>query len=246
MSDKINDIIYGRNPVLEAIRQEMPIEKILLMTQGDRTFESELRGLIRGKNIELQFVPRQKLNKYTAFNHQGVVAVITNFQYATLESMINNMLNEMPLLILLDQLTDVRNFGAIARTALLMNCHGIIIPASGSVSVTEDAMKASAGALARLPVAKISHWDQCADTLGHAGIHIMVAAGNASKSLPEMDFNVPVAIAMGSENKGVSRSLSSRADGLFSIPQNKLLDSYNVSVAAGIALYQVYLSRNQS
>jgi 23S rRNA (guanosine2251-2'-O)-methyltransferase len=244
MTDKINEIIYGRNPVLEAIRQEMPIEKILLATQGEKSFESEVRTLIKGKNIELQFAPRQRLNKYTTSNHQGIVAIITNFTYYTVEELLQHTGKDLPLILLLDHLTDVRNFGAIARSALLLGCNGIIIPSVGSVSVTEDAMKASAGALTQLSVARISNWDDCADKLGSAGIHILASSGKAKKELPEVDFKMPVAIAMGSENKGISRSLESRADGIFKIPQNNLLDSYNVSVAAGIILYQVYVSRN--
>ncbi|HQW10741.1 MAG TPA: 23S rRNA (guanosine(2251)-2'-O)-methyltransferase RlmB [Saprospiraceae bacterium] len=243
MSNELQKIIFGRNPVLEAIKSNLAIEKILISTTGDRVFEKEIRTHLYGKEIELQFVPKERLNKYTASNHQGVVAIINEYVYAQLDEIISGV-KENALFLLLDQLTDIRNFGAIARSALIGGCDGIIIPASHSVKVTEDAMKSSAGALARIPVCKVNSLHEAADMLGSAGISLFAAAGEADKKLYELSFNQPCAIVLGSEKSGVSKNLLSRADEQFSIPQNDLLDSYNVSVSAGIILYQVYLSRN--
>lgn len=237
--------IYGRQPVLEALGQNLQIEKIFLLAGGDREFEKEVRNAIKNKEIDLAYVPREKLNRLTAGNHQGILAVVNSYEYLTMDEILQKIKinNEVPFLFMLDQMTDVRNFGAIARSALLGGCQGIIIPASNSVSVTSDAMKASAGALAQIPVCKVSNLSDAADHLAQQDIMIFASSMEGSKMLHEIELEVPCCVVMGSEKLGVSKAILSRADVQFSIPQNDLLDSYNVSVAAGIVVYQSILKR---
>ncbi|MCO6461038.1 MAG: 23S rRNA (guanosine(2251)-2'-O)-methyltransferase RlmB [Saprospiraceae bacterium] len=246
MNNQSTSYIYGRQPVLEALKSKNSIEKIFLLSGGDRDFEKEIRNVIKSRNIDLAYVPREKLNRLVNGNHQGVVAYINDFEYSDLDHILQKIkaANQVPFLIMLDQMTDVRNFGAIARSALLGGCHGIIIPASNSVSVTSDAMKASAGALAHIPVCKVNSLADAADHLAEQGIQLFVSGMNKSVYLHELNLNEACCIVMGSEKTGVSRPLESRADAIFSIPQNDKLDSYNVSVACGIIIYQTILKRN--
>lgn len=243
MEEKLQSFIFGKNPVLEAVSAGNSIEKILISTTGEKQFEHELRAAIKDRSIELQFVPKERLNRYTHANHQGVIAIVNHYQYASFDEMIYEP-KENLLLLILDQITDVRNFGGIARSALIGGCDGIIIPAHHSVNVTEDAMKASAGALAKIKVAKVNVLNDCADALANAGVNIFASSMQGKTMLQEINFNDPCAVVLGSEKSGVSKGLLSRADSLFRIPQNNLLDSYNVSVSAGIIFYQIYLSRN--
>lgn len=246
MDQQITTFIYGRQPVIEALSQNLQIEKIFLLAGGDREFEKEIRNAIKNKNIDLAYVPREKLNRLTTSNHQGVLAVVNEYEYITLDEILQKVKikNEVPFLFMLDQMTDVRNFGAIARSALLGGCHGIIIPSSNSVSVTSDAMKASAGALAQMPVCKMPALSDAADHLAQQDIMIYASSMEGSKMLHEIALDEPCCVVMGSEKLGVSKAILSRSDVEFKIPQNDLIDSYNVSVAAGIVVYQTILKRS--
>jgi len=245
MNSGSSSYIYGRQPTIVALSQKISIERIFLLSGGDREFEKEIRNLIKGRNIEISYVPREKLNRLTSGNHQGVVAYVNDYEYYSLDDLLQNIRskNETPFIFMLDQLTDVRNFGAIARSALLGGCHGIIIPSQNSVSVTSDAMKASAGALARLPVCKTTSLPEAADHLAQQGIQLFVSGMDHTTYLHQLPLEEPCCIVMGSEKTGVSKAIESRADQLFSIPQNDLLDSFNVSVASGIVVYQTMLRR---
>ncbi len=245
MEQQITSFIYGRQPVIEALTQNLQIEKIFLLAGGDREFEKEIRNAIKSKNIDLSYVPREKLNRLTNSNHQGVLAVVNEFVYITIDEILQKVKikNEVPFLFILDQMTDVRNFGAIARSALLGGCQGIIIPSANSVSVTSDAMKASAGALAQIPVCKMQNLSDAADHLAQQEIMIYASSMDGSKMLHEIALHEPCCVVMGSEKLGVSKAILSRSDVTFKIPQNGLIDSYNVSVAAGIVVYQTILKR---
>lgn len=237
--------IYGRQPVIEAIKSGQPIEKIFLLSGGEREFEREIRDGIKGLNIDLAYVPKEKLNRLVHGNHQGVVAYINDYSYVTLDKLLHQIKtkNEPAFLMMLDQITDVRNFGAISRSALLGGCHGIIIPSHNSVSVTSDAIKASAGALTRIAVCKVNSLPEAADHLAQQGIQLFASGMGNSVLLHQLPLDEACCIVMGSEKSGVSKALESRADKIFSIPQNELLDSYNVSVATGIVVYQTILKR---
>ena len=245
MEKQYTSYIYGRQPVLESLEQNVQIEKIFLLAGGDRDFEKEVRNAIKSKNIDLAYVPREKLNRLVSGNHQGIAAVVNEYEYATLDEILEKIKSskETPFLFMLDQMTDVRNFGAIARSALLGGCQGIIIPSFNSVSVTSDAMKASAGALAQIPVCKVQNLSDAADHLAQQDIMIYASGMEGKKMLHELALAEPCCVVMGSEKLGVSKALMSRADIEFTIPQNDLLDSYNVSVAAGIVVYQTILKR---
>ncbi len=245
--DKQNtSYIYGRQPVIEALKAKTSIEKIFLLSGGDRDFEKEIRDLIKSKNIDLAYVPREKLNRLVSGNHQGIVAYINDYKYFDLDTILQKIKqsNEVPFLIMLDHMTDVRNFGAIARSALLGGCQGIIIPNQNSVSVTSDAIKASAGALTHLPICKVTSLAEAADHLAEQGIQLFVTGMNKDVYLHQLDLQEGCCVVLGSEKLGVSKQVESRADQVFSIPQNDRLDSYNVSVACGIITYQLILKRN--
>ena len=237
------NVVYGRMPVLEALKNQSPVEKIYILAGMERDFINEIKAASNG--IKLDFVPKEKLNKLTHYNHQGVVAIINHYDYADLESVIQECRTneEKIFLILLDQITDVRNFGAISRSALLTGCHGVIIPASKSVTVNEDAIKASAGALFSQPVVKVHSISSCLEVLGQYGIKLLVADGSANKMVYELPFGDDICIVLGSEGKGVSKNIIFQADDVFKIPQNDKLDSYNVSVSAGIICYEIYKQR---
>lgn len=245
MEKQYTTYIYGRQPVLESLAKNVQIEKIFLLAGGDRDFEKEVRTAIKSKNIDLAYVPREKLNRLVTGNHQGIAAVVNEYEYATLDDILAKVKasKEAPFLFMLDQMTDVRNFGAIARSALLGGCQGIIIPSFNSVSVTSDAMKASAGALAQIPVCKVQNLSDAADHLAQQDIMIYASGMDGKKMLHELPLNEACCIVMGSEKLGVSKAIISRSDVEFTIPQNDLLDSYNVSVAAGIVVYQTILKR---
>lgn len=245
MTNNLIQQIYGRQPVLEAIKSGLRVEKIFLMSGSAGDFEKEIRSAIVGKDITLVYVPREKLNRMTKSNHQGVIAILNNFEYIAIDDLLQKIkvTGTPPLLLMLDQITDVRNFGAIARSALITGCHGIIIQAQQSVSVTDDAMKASAGALAILPVCKVNSLADCADHLAQQDIMLFASDAQGNLPLHELALNEPCCIVMGSENTGVSKAILGRSDQTFFIPQNNQIDSFNVSVAAGIILYQSMLTR---
>lgn len=238
-------LIYGKHPVLEALKENRPFEK--LMVQRPAT-SPELRTIVSlaGKqNIIVQFVPVQKLNAITRKNHQGVVGFASVIPYYQVDDILAKVYEEgrTPLFMVLDQVTDVRNFGAIARTAECCGVDALIVPAKGSALLSADAMKASAGALNRIPVCKVRFLAEVLQMFKTNGIQILTADLKADKMLYDCDMTVPLAIVMGSEEKGVSQKLTDLADQPFIIPMMGNFDSFNVSVSAGIILYETVRQR---
>ncbi len=238
-------MIFGRHPVLDAIKTGTPIDKLLLQ-QGIRgDFEREIRYLSKQNNIPLQVIPKERLQKYTSGNHQGIVGILSFLTYYKLEDVLPTIYekSENPLFLLLDGVTDVRNFGAIARSAELCGVHAIVIPQKGSAQVTADAIKTSAGALTNIAVCREKTISGAIDFLVMNGIAVYVSSLGASQQLHEIDFTEPTAIVMGSEGDGVSQSILKKIDSHFIIPQVGTTDSFNVSVATGIILYEVMRQR---
>lgn len=244
-SSKSNNIIIGRHPVIDAIETGVPIEKIVLQ-QGIRgEFEKSLRYQCKINNILLQVVPKERLQKFSRGNHQGIIAFTSPIPYYKIEDVIPSIYekSEIPLLLILDGVTDVRNFGAIARSAELCGVHAIIIPKKGSVSITDDAIKTSAGALTKIPVCRENSLITTIELLEMNGIPTFASDLQATNLLKDQDWDQPAAIIMGSEGKGISQAVRQKVDHLFIIPQVGTTDSFNVSVATGIILYEVMRQR---
>ncbi len=239
-------LIYGHHPVVEAIESGRPVEKVFFQQGLRGEMEKEIRHLTKAHDIPLQVVPRERLNKMVRGNHQGVAAWLSLVEFQNLEDVVPHLFErgEIPLLLLLDGVTDVRNFGAICRSAFCLGAHAVIIPTSGAAPANEDAMKASAGALAKVQLCRVKSMYSAVDWLKASGIQV-VSTALTDRSVPvyEVDFRLPTAILMGAEDTGVSPKLLKMSDQVTRIPQATDFDSFNVSVAAGIVLYEALRQR---
>ncbi|MCB0489372.1 MAG: 23S rRNA (guanosine(2251)-2'-O)-methyltransferase RlmB [Cyclobacteriaceae bacterium] len=243
---KKEETIFGTRAVIEAIKAGREIEKIFIQAGLNNDLIKELISIARDNSIPLSFIPQQKLNKLSNKNHQGVVCMLSVVQYSKLEDLIDKAYSDgkEPFFVILDRITDVRNFGAIARTADCAGITGIIIPDKGNAPITGDAMKTSAGALSFMPVCRVSDLKKTIANLKSNGIRIMACTEKASQTIYEADLQGPVAIVMGSEEDGISQALIKDADHLVKIPMYGNISSLNVSVAAGIALFEVIRQKN--
>jgi 23S rRNA (guanosine2251-2'-O)-methyltransferase len=234
------DIIFGIRAVIEAIRAGREINKILIQKGMQKELFYELKAEIAGKDFNLQFVPVEKLNKLTQQNHQGVIAFISPVEYQKIETLVDAFIekDQKPCILFLDRLTDVRNFGAIARTAECLGVDAIVIPSRSSVSVTPDAIKTSAGALHKIPVCKSDNLKDSLFYLQQSGLRIVAATEKTSVPLYEVNLRGGVAIIMGSEEDGVSNDILNMADIKAKIPMRGTISSMNVGVSAGIILYE--------
>jgi len=241
---KDNSIIYGRHPVLDAIRAGRSIDKVMFHRGTRGEFEKEVRAVCREYDIPLQYAPKERFQKWTGGNHQGVIAFLSIIPYYKLEDLVPLLYEkkQAPLIVILDGVTDVRNFGAIARTAECAGAHALVIPRKGAARINADAMKTSAGALANIPVCRENSLNTAIEFLQMSGIQVFASDLKGKKQLGELDMTVPTAIVMGAEDEGVSHSILQKSQ-RFIIPQKGKTDSYNVSVAAGMILYEVMRQR---
>ena len=235
-----SSIIYGRNPVLELLDSDKTIEKILLKKGTRGTFEIELRNKLKGKDIPVQHVPEEKLNRISSANHQGVIAITSLIEYQELEHIIPFVFEkgEIPSILFLDGVTDVRNFGAIARSAEVFGVHAIVIPARGSARINEDAMKSSSGALLHLPVCRVHSIGNALQICKDYGLQIIAADMNGDENVAACDLSVPFALILGSEGEGVSTHIEKLVDKTCFITQVGKTESLNVSIASAIILYE--------
>ncbi len=238
MKDKM---IFGFHSILEALEAGKEIDKIFLR-RGLKTEQSEqIVQIARDRLIPVLRVPIEKLDRLTTRNHQGIVAVLSQIEYTQLDQLLPLLYEEgkAPFLLLLDGLTDVRNFGAIARTAECAGVDAIIIPERGSVSVTGDAISTSAGALNRIAVCRVSSVADAVRSLQEYGVRVVAASEKADKHYTEVPMQLPLALVMGSEDRGPSADTLSLVDQMAAIPLMGSIGSLNVSVAAGIMIYEV-------
>jgi 23S rRNA (guanosine2251-2'-O)-methyltransferase len=235
------EILYGRHPVVEALENARTIEKVILSNAIRGEFEKRLRFLCKEANVPMQVVPIEKLNSITRKNHQGVLAFVSPIQYYELEDMLPMIYDkgETPLFILVDGVTDVRNLGAIARSAEAAGAHALVLPKKGSAQINEEAMKSSAGALNMLHVCRVNSLMHAVEYLQLNGIKVVAADLKGEKMLYDIDLDCSLAIVMGDEAKGVNRMLLESVNEYFKIPMRGQTDSFNVSVATGIILYEV-------
>ncbi|NDV16455.1 23S rRNA (guanosine(2251)-2'-O)-methyltransferase RlmB [Muricauda sp. TY007] len=237
--------IYGIRAVMEAINAGQPINKIFVQKGLKGELYKELESTVRKNGLSLSYVPVEKLNRLTRNNHQGVVAQISPVQFHQFEELVEQVLSkeQLPLFLMLDGVSDVRNFGAIIRTAECSGVHGIIIPKNGAAPITDDTVKTSAGAAFNVPIAKADHLKDAIFYLQSSGIVVTGATEKADDEIYGVDFNRPTAIIMGSEEKGISPSTLNIIDHQAKLPLMGKIGSLNVSVACGVFLYEVVRQR---
>lgn len=245
MSKEIDESIYGIRPVIEAIKAGKQIDKILVKQGLTGELAGELSALLKEKGIPYQIVPFERFAKYGARNHQGVVAFIVPVELVELESLVPMLFEsgKVPFLLILDRITDVRNFGAIVRTAECAGVDAIIVPAKGAAQIGSDSVKTSAGALHHVPICKVGSLKVTLNFLKNSGFRTIITTDKASENLYDADLKGPIAIVMGAEDTGVSPDLFKLADSLIRIPIMGKIGSLNVSVAAGVMIYEAVRQR---
>lgn len=238
-------MIFGIRAVIEAIEAGKDIDRVLIKRELSGELIGELQRLIREYDIPMQRVPVERIDRITRKNHQGVIAFTSAVTYQKLENIIPLLYEEgkNPFIIVLDGLTDVRNFGAIARTCEVAGVDAIVIPSRGSVSVNADAIKTSAGALHTIPVCRENSLKEAILFLKNSGVKVVAASEKAAELYTEADMSVPVAILMGSEDVGIAAEHLIISDELVKLPQVGNIKSLNVSVAAGVMIYEVLRQR---
>lgn len=242
-----NQLVFGIRAVMEAIDSGKEIESLFIQRGLAGPLFQELKQQLRHHDISYQQVPVEKLNRITRKNHQGVIGVISPITYQRVEDVVPMIYEagEVPLLLLLDQITDVRNMGAIARTASCAGVHAIVVPRKGSAEINPDAIKTSAGALYKITVCRQDSLAKTAKFLQESGIQVVVLTEKTERDIYVPDYTVPTAIVLGSEEYGVSDELIRLADHLAKIPLHGDIASLNVSVAAGVGVYEAVRQRQQ-
>ena len=235
-----SSLIIGRQPIIEAIQSGRAIDKILFQRNVSGDSIGTIRQLAREHNIPIQQVPPEKLQSFTKANHQGCIAIAGLVQYMDLQQVIDHVTSngESPFFVILDGITDVRNIGAIARSAVCCGAQAIIIPDKGVGALNEEAMKSSAGALEKINICRVNSLMKAVDTLHLNGIKVFATEMTADKMLFDLDFTEPCCIVMGSEDKGVFPALLKICDEKIKIPMAGNFESFNVSVATGIVLFE--------
>jgi 23S rRNA (guanosine2251-2'-O)-methyltransferase len=237
--------IIGRQPVLEALRDGKQLERIFLQKNVGGEGIDEIKMLAQKLAVPINTVPIEKLHSLTRSNHQGVIAINSMVEYHDLQESIDILLQKgvVPLFVMLDGITDVRNIGAIARTAMCCGVHIMIIPDKGIAALNEEAVKTSAGALQKIIVCRVNSLLKAVDTLHLNDISVFTAEMKAEKKVFEVDYTIPCCIIMGSEDRGIQPYLSKAADVHFAIPMQGKFDSFNVGIAAGITLFEACKQR---
>lgn len=239
------NLIYGTRAVIEAVREGKEIEKIFIQRGLNNPLMSELKKQLKDSDVFFNDVPAEKLNRLTQKNHQGVVAFLSSIVYYKIEELLPAIFErgEVPLIILLDRVTDVRNMGAVARTAECAGAQAIITPTRGGALINSDAIKASAGALHRVPVCREDNLKLTLEYLSASGLQIIACTEKTEQLIYAADLKVPCVIIMGSEENGISGEYLKRADSLVKIPLHGKISSLNVSVATAVILYEALRQR---
>ena len=243
MKDK--NKIFGLRPIIEAINSGKQIEKVMFKKGMGGELFNELFSLVRKNKIAFQYVPIERLNRFTSQNHQGAVAYLSAIDYQKLEDIIPLLYEseKTPLVLLLDKITDVRNFGAIGRTAECTGVDAIVIPARNSAQINADAIKTSAGALNKIPVCKVDDLFESILFLQESGLQVVSVTEKTKNEYHTIDYKVPTALIMGSEDKGISPKYIKMSDKVAKVPLLGEIESLNVSVACGVVLYEIVKQR---
>ncbi|MBK6935562.1 MAG: 23S rRNA (guanosine(2251)-2'-O)-methyltransferase RlmB [Chitinophagaceae bacterium] len=238
-------MVIGRQLVANALKAGQQLDRIYLDTKAQGTDIGEIKKLAFQNGVPVNYVPAVKLNGFNVTDHDGCLALIAKVQYQNLQDVISLVTEsgEAPLLLILDGITDIRNIGGIARTALCTGVHAIIIPDKGVGALNEDAILTSAGALEKIPVCRVNSLMKAVDELHLNGIRVFASEMTAEKIIGEVDFTEPCAIVMGSEEKGIYPALMKICDEKITIPMKGDFESLNVSVATGMILYEAMKQR---
>lgn len=244
---KESDCIYGLRPVIEAIRAGKQIDRLLIRQGLQGALYHELMTEVREHKVAFQIVPLERIELVTRKNHQGVLAWLSLIEFQSIEMLLPMIFEkgEDPLIIALNGVSDVRNFGAIVRSAECLGAHAVVIPAKGSARITADAVKTSAGALHTLPVCRESSIVKAVQFMKESGLKVITAVEKSGDIVSETDLSGPLVVIMGSEDKGISPELTALADRQVRIPMKGGISSLNVSVAAGIILYEIARQRSR-
>ena len=235
-----DNIIYGTRAVIEAVNEDRELERLFIQRGINNPLMNELRALLKKKEIVYQLVPVEKLDRIASRNHQGVVAFLSSITYCQTEDILPDLFasGKAPLLLMLDRITDVRNFGAIARTCECFGVDAVIIPSRGGAQINSDAIKTSAGALHKVTVCRENNLKNTLDYLINSGLQVVACTEKADKYVHQIDLKVPTVIIMGSEENGISGEYLRKADVKVKIPMVGDIGSLNVSVAAAVILYE--------
>ena len=238
-------MVFGTRALIETIKSGKQVEKIFLQKGLSNDLVQELNDLVRTHHLSVSKVPVEKLNRLTRKNHQGVVAFVSPITYVPLHNIVASSYENgrTPLVLILDRITDVRNFGAICRTAECTGVNALVVPSKGGALVNSDAMKTSAGGLNYLPVCKEENLLTTVDYLKNSGFQIIACTEKTDQSIYDLEYNIPTAIIMGSEENGVSSELLNACSEKAKIPLYGEIDSLNVSVAAAVVLYECIRQR---
>jgi 23S rRNA (guanosine2251-2'-O)-methyltransferase len=246
-ADRSIDMIFGLRPILEALNAGRTLDKIFLLRGTKNSMTQDIQVLAKAANIPMSMVPVEKLDGITKKNHQGAVAYVSPIDYMPLDSILAGLYEEgkTPLLLVLDRITDVRNFGSIARNAECLGVHAIVVPSHGAAQINGDALKTSAGALNLIPVCREANLKDTLTFLRESGVQVVACTEKTDSSLETgaVDLTGPLAILMGSEEDGISPEYLRLADHKLRIPMAGQISSLNVSVASGIMLYEVLRQR---
>ena len=241
-----NQFIFGIRAVIEAIESGKELESLFIQRGLNGGLLIELKTLIKERNIPYQQVPIEKLNRLTRKNHQGVVAIISPITYQHIEDIIPLVYErgEVPLILMLDGVTDIRNFGAIARTAECAGINAIVVPQKGSAEINPDAIKTSAGALFKIPVCRVDSLYKTAKFLQESGLQLISCTEKTDHTIYQPDYTIPSVLILGSEERGISDDLIRISEHLAKIPLFGEIASLNVSVSAGVIIYEAIRQRS--
>jgi 23S rRNA (guanosine2251-2'-O)-methyltransferase len=242
---KKSSLVAGRNAIMDAMREGKALDRIYINNKINNDSLKEIKSLASQNNIPINYVPAEKLNSFNIASHEGFIALISKIHYQELQQVISWVIEkgEVPLFLMLDGITDIRNIGGIARTAFCTGVQAIIIPDKGVGALNEDAILTSAGALEKIAVCRVNSLMKAVDELHLNGIKVMASEMTAEKKIFDIDFKEPLAIVMGSEEKGIYPALMKVCDEKFKIPMAGDFESLNVSVATGMILYEVMKQR---
>lgn len=243
--NKFENLIYGIRAVIETIHSGKDLEKVFVQKGLKGELVKELLGLLHQQKIPLSTVPVEKINRFTCKNHQGVVAFVSPVQYHKIEHVLPSLFEDrkVPLVLVLDRVTDVRNFGGIARTAECMGVDAILIPTKNSAQINADAIKTSAGALNFIPVCREANFKEALQFLKDSGLQLVASTEKSESFFQDIDLMGPTAILMGSEDEGISPVYLNMADKQVKIPITGEIESLNVAAATAMALYEVNRQR---
>lgn len=243
--DQNPNFIFGIHPVLEALKSDKDVEKVFIQKGISPAIFKELRELLGRKETPFQFVPPEKLNRLTSKTHQGVIAFVTDIKFQDIEQLLPLIFEKgkVPLLLVLDRITDVRNFGAICRTAECCGVDAVIVPSRGAAQINSDAIKTSAGALHKIAVCRSQNLKTTLAFLHQSGVSIIACTEKTEAMYTSIDFTTPTAIIMGSEDEGISGEYLKLSNARAKIPLLGEIGSLNVSVACGVILYEAVRQR---